>query len=182
MSRRSPIWARSLPRGRGFIERVITVAGNAVARPGNYLVPIGTPLRFLLELCRRAGRGRGGGFRRPDDGPGGRLASTPRSPRGSRAYWCSAPATSRRPPPEKSIPCIKCGKCIESLPDGISIRPRSACSPPSASTTPWPTLPARRLLRMRHLHLCLPGQHPAGAAVPRRQAGPARQRRARRRP
>ncbi len=37
------------PRGRGFIERVITVAGTAVARPGNYLVPMGTPLRFLLD-------------------------------------------------------------------------------------------------------------------------------------
>jgi electron transport complex protein RnfC len=38
-----------LPRGRGLIERVVTVSGPAVQRPGNYLVPMGTPIRFLLE-------------------------------------------------------------------------------------------------------------------------------------
>ncbi|WP_260294878.1 electron transport complex subunit RsxC [Sedimenticola hydrogenitrophicus] len=38
-----------IPRSRGLIERVVTVSGPGVDRPGNYLVPIGTPLRFLLE-------------------------------------------------------------------------------------------------------------------------------------
>lgn len=38
-----------LPRSRGLIERVVTVSGPGVKNPGNYLVPIGTPLRFLLE-------------------------------------------------------------------------------------------------------------------------------------
>ena len=40
---------RLLPRGRGIQERVITVTGPAVKRKGNYRIPIGTPLRFLLE-------------------------------------------------------------------------------------------------------------------------------------
>lgn len=39
---------RLLPHGHGLIERVVTVAG-AVERPGNYVVPMGTPLRFVLE-------------------------------------------------------------------------------------------------------------------------------------
>ena len=38
-----------LPRGRGLIERVVTVSGPAVVQPGNYLVPIGTPVGFLLQ-------------------------------------------------------------------------------------------------------------------------------------
>ena len=38
-----------LPRGQGIQERVITVTGPAVKRKGNYRIPIGTPLRFLLE-------------------------------------------------------------------------------------------------------------------------------------
>ncbi len=38
-----------LPRGEGLIERVVTVAGPGVERPGNYRVPIGTPARFILE-------------------------------------------------------------------------------------------------------------------------------------
>ncbi len=40
---------RLLPHGRGIQERVITITGPAVRRPGNYRIPIGTPLRFLLE-------------------------------------------------------------------------------------------------------------------------------------
>jgi electron transport complex protein RnfC len=38
-----------LPRRRGLIERVITIAGPGVAKPGNYLVPLGTPIRFAIE-------------------------------------------------------------------------------------------------------------------------------------
>jgi Na+-translocating ferredoxin:NAD+ oxidoreductase subunit C len=40
---------RLLPRGRGIQERVVTIAGPAVRKKGNYRIPIGTPLRFLLE-------------------------------------------------------------------------------------------------------------------------------------
>jgi len=40
---------RLLPHGRGIQERVITITGPAVKRKGNYRIPIGTPLRFLLE-------------------------------------------------------------------------------------------------------------------------------------
>ncbi|MCP5059291.1 MAG: electron transport complex subunit RsxC [bacterium] len=40
---------RLLPHGRGIQERVVTVTGPAVRHKGNYRVPIGTPLRFLLE-------------------------------------------------------------------------------------------------------------------------------------
>ena len=38
-----------LPLGRGVIERVVTLSGSGVQRPGNYLVPVGTPVRFLLQ-------------------------------------------------------------------------------------------------------------------------------------
>jgi electron transport complex protein RnfC len=38
-----------LPYGSGLQDRVITVAGPAIQRKGNYRVPIGTPLRFVLE-------------------------------------------------------------------------------------------------------------------------------------
>ncbi len=38
-----------IPDNRGLIERVVTVTGPGVAKPGNYLVPIGTPLRFLMD-------------------------------------------------------------------------------------------------------------------------------------
>jgi electron transport complex protein RnfC len=40
---------RLLPLGRGIQERVVTVTGPAVRRKGNYRIPIGTPIRFVLE-------------------------------------------------------------------------------------------------------------------------------------
>jgi len=40
---------RLLPHGRGIQERVITITGPAVKDKGNYRIPIGTPLRFLLD-------------------------------------------------------------------------------------------------------------------------------------
>ncbi len=40
---------RLLPEGRGIQERVITITGPAVEKKGNYRIPIGTPLRFILE-------------------------------------------------------------------------------------------------------------------------------------
>jgi len=36
-----------LPRRRGLIERVITISGD-VEKPGNFLVPLGTPLGYVL--------------------------------------------------------------------------------------------------------------------------------------
>lgn len=49
---------RLLPAGEGIIERVLTVAGPGVEKPGNYIVPIGTPLRFLLEQVGARGSAR----------------------------------------------------------------------------------------------------------------------------
>lgn len=40
---------RLLPKGRGIQERVVTITGPAVKKKGNYLIPIGTPLRYALE-------------------------------------------------------------------------------------------------------------------------------------
>jgi electron transport complex protein RnfC len=40
---------RLLPHGRGIQERVITITGPGVKKKGNYLIPIGTPLRYVLD-------------------------------------------------------------------------------------------------------------------------------------
>jgi electron transport complex protein RnfC len=40
-----------LPRGHGVIERVVTVTGAGVEKPGNYLTPVGTPVRYLLAFA-----------------------------------------------------------------------------------------------------------------------------------
>ncbi len=38
-----------LPNRQGLIERVVTLTGPALTKPGNYLIPLGTPLRWALE-------------------------------------------------------------------------------------------------------------------------------------
>ncbi len=38
-----------VPANQGYIERIITITGDNLKNPGNYLAPIGTPLRFLLN-------------------------------------------------------------------------------------------------------------------------------------
>lgn len=38
-----------LPNRQGLIERVVTITGPGVTKPGNYLIALGTPLRFALE-------------------------------------------------------------------------------------------------------------------------------------
>lgn len=38
-------------KGQPLIERVITVTGTAMSRPANVMVPIGTPMRELVDWC-----------------------------------------------------------------------------------------------------------------------------------
>jgi len=40
---------RLLPKREGLIERVVTLSGPGLTHPGNYLIPLGTPLAFVLE-------------------------------------------------------------------------------------------------------------------------------------
>jgi electron transport complex protein RnfC len=109
---------RLIPRGQGFIERVVTIAGPGVSKPGNYLVPIGTPLRFVLE---QAGA--------PRDavevilgGPmmGAAIASldvpVTKAISGILVFDRSAMQKERG----KTHPCIKCGECVNACPKGLN--------------------------------------------------------------
>ena len=41
--------AQLIPHSLGLIERVITVTGSGVDRPGNYMIPLGSSVRYVLE-------------------------------------------------------------------------------------------------------------------------------------
>ncbi len=105
---------RLLPRGRGIQERVITVSGPAVVKKGNYRIPIGTPLRFVLETV-----GVGPGLRRVFlGGPMmGQAASSldiaiTKGVSGVVAFdQDSAEQTA-----QTVYPCIRCGYCLEACP------------------------------------------------------------------
>jgi electron transport complex protein RnfC len=38
-------------KGKPLVERVVTITGTAINNPANVLVPIGTPMREVIDLC-----------------------------------------------------------------------------------------------------------------------------------
>ena len=105
---------RLLPLGRGIHERVITVTGPAVAKKGNYRIPIGTPLRFVLETV-----GVGAGVRRVFlGGPMmGQAASSLDIPITKGVSGVVAFDQGLAGQTDQTVyPCIRCGYCLEACP------------------------------------------------------------------
>jgi electron transport complex protein RnfC len=103
-----------LPRGEGLIERVVTVSGEGVERPGNYLVPVGTPLRFILEhtgLRADAGEVIFGG---PMMGAGVAWLETPTT---KGVTGIVVMARHELPARAETVwPCIRCSSCVQACP------------------------------------------------------------------
>lgn len=104
----------ALFQGRPLTYRVVTVTGGAVTRPRNMWVPIGTPLRHLLEAC--------GGLREETDRIliGGPMMGTPvtslEAPvtKDTNSLVCLA-GWEHKPDRPAGV-CIRCGKCVASCP------------------------------------------------------------------
>jgi electron transport complex protein RnfC len=99
-----------------FIDRVVTVSGNAVAKPGNYLVPLGTPISYLLE---QAGVELIHGMKLILGGPMmGKAVSHIDGPviKGTSGILVFNPDEASRPA-EK--PCIRCSRCVHACPMGL---------------------------------------------------------------
>lgn len=104
-----------LPWRRGVIERVVTVTGPGIAKPGNYLVAIGTPLRFILERLGYRGSSQylitGG----PMMGDTVAALDVPIT-KGCGGFLVFRPEDIAAQTPAKTYPCISCGKCVEACP------------------------------------------------------------------
>ena len=98
--------------GLPLIERVITITGPAVVKPGNLIVPVGTRLRDALAFC--------GGLT-DDVGEiifGGPMMGAAQgdldTPITKGISGIVALTKARRSPP--AYPCISCGRCLEACP------------------------------------------------------------------
>ncbi len=104
-----------VPWRRGVIERVVTVTGPGLARPGNYLVPIGTPLRFILEKLGYFGSAKylitGG----PMLGDTVSSLDVPIT-KGVGGFIVMRPEDFAEQQLAESFPCINCGKCVDVCP------------------------------------------------------------------
>jgi Na+-translocating ferredoxin:NAD+ oxidoreductase subunit C len=104
---------RLLAQGLCMIDQVIALAGDALREPGNYRVPLGTPVRFALaqvglqsEPCRvlQGGTMRGQALASLD-------APITKGMTGLLALDLRAAG-----PPEPPLPCIRCGECLAVCP------------------------------------------------------------------
>ena len=102
--------------GRPLIARVVTVSGEAIARPANLRVPFGTPIQWIIDHC--------GGFKVEPDrlvsgGPmmGQPLPSTrvPTIKGANGILALTAEETRTREPG----PCIRCASCVSACPCGL---------------------------------------------------------------
>jgi len=104
---------RLLPHGRGIQERVVTITGPGVKKKGNYLIPIGTPLRYVLEQV-------GVDEQISEVYMGGPMMgvavsnldiSIVKGTSGIVVFTEKEVKTS-----QKIYPCIKCGECVDACP------------------------------------------------------------------
>jgi len=109
---------RLLPHGRGIQERVVTITGPGVNKKVNYLIPIGTPLRYVLEHA-------GVSEDVSEVYMGGPMMGVAVSNldisvvKGTSGIVVFANNDVKRP--ERIYPCIKCGACVDACP--LSLNP-----------------------------------------------------------
>ena len=103
-----------LPRGRGLVERVITVSGPGVARPGNYLVPLGTPVSFLLQQAGALDEANEVILGGPMMGMTVASLDVPITKGVSGVVVYTRQDTDQAP--RAVYPCIKCSHCVEACP------------------------------------------------------------------
>ena len=107
-----------IPQGKGLTERVVTVTGPGIKKPGDYWVPIGTPMRTVLEWAGAADAGEreiilGGPMMGQavasldvpvTKGVSGILVFDKLQLESDRKVW----------------PCIKCSECVKACPMGLN--------------------------------------------------------------
>jgi len=109
---------RLLPHGRGIQERVITITGPGIKKKGNYLITVGTPLRYVLEKVGEIDRisevYMGGPMM-------GVAVSNLDIPIVKGTSGIVAFSESEVPRADRIYPCIKCGACVDACP--LSLNP-----------------------------------------------------------
>ena len=150
---------RLLPHGRGIQERVVTITGPGVEKKGNYLIPIGTPLRYVLEQVKASEN-------ISEVYMGGPMMGVAVSNldisivKGTSGVVVFTDEDVRRT--NKIYPCIKCGACVDACPlFSESVKAWNPCQERGVRPDGRP-IQSDGLLRMRFMHVCVPVSYSAG--------------------
>ena len=103
-----------LPLGEGLTERVVTVTGPGVDRPGNYMIPLGTPIGFVLEQVGYSGGANEFILGGPMMGPSVSDMDVPVTKGTSGLLVLNEPEIEQET--RRIWPCIKCGRCLNACP------------------------------------------------------------------
>lgn len=108
---------QAVMKNKPLLERIVTVTGKSVERPGNYLTRIGTPLQELVDLSggmpADTGKIIGGGPMM------GRALTKTEIPvtKGSGGLLLLSKKEAQRKPMRD---CVRCGKCVSVCPMGLN--------------------------------------------------------------
>jgi electron transport complex protein RnfC len=106
----------AIQKNKPLVERVVTITGKELQKPGNYLVRIGTPVEKLIEaaggLPENTGKIISGG---PMMGKAIVSTDVPVAKGSSGIVVMDKSEASRKPVQN----CIRCGKCISVCPMGL---------------------------------------------------------------
>ncbi|HBE41609.1 MAG TPA: electron transport complex subunit RsxC, partial [Bacteroidales bacterium] len=103
----------AVQKNKPLFERVVTITGKSVPKPGNYFVRTGTPVRFLIEAAggipENTGKILSGGPMM------GKAVSNPDIPvvKGTSGIVLIPADESLR---NEMMPCIRCAKCVMACP------------------------------------------------------------------
>jgi len=111
---------RLLPQGHGLTERVVTVTGPGIERPGDYWVPIGTPLRHVLDRVGADAGAREVILGGPMMGQSIASLDVPVT-KGVSGILVYVGVRIDDEEAEKAVsPCIRCGACVNACPMGLN--------------------------------------------------------------
>nr|WP_275661495.1 electron transport complex subunit RsxC [Shewanella sp. Isolate7] len=106
--------AQAVYRNMPLIERVVTLTGQNIAKPGNYWVPIGTPVEHMLTAAQ---------FRGNENSPViiggpmmGYMLPNVAAPINKGTNCVLLPSEQEVAPPSPEQPCIRCGECAQACP------------------------------------------------------------------
>jgi electron transport complex protein RnfC len=105
--------SRLFRKGHPLIERVVTVTGPGVKRPANVLVPIGTPMRELVEFC---GGLSGEATRLLLGGPMMGMVQKSLDVPVIKGTSGILALSEKEVQPFETYNCIRCGRCLDACP------------------------------------------------------------------